>query len=205
MTKLIARLEEMNAALNVSPSFYTVRRPEIAHPQEQLAFRELLPREESEPQILLVIGHKCAGKTTLSDYLAGHDGVMVFEASSVLRQLASDAGEGVDTADDAFSFLREHGLDCVAEVIAKYLDAGEGKSERDHWFAHGGRDFPIGSAVPAGSNCAWSIVMLAPVLSVISGARVTQMCGHSVSFKSKMRSKPLSGRFASRRKSLRTS
>ncbi len=121
LTKLIARLEEMNAALNVSPSFYTVRRPEIAHPQEQLAFRELLPREESEPQILLVIGHKCAGKTTLSDYLIGRDGVMVFEASSVLRQLATDAGEGVETAEDAFSFLRGHGLDCVAAVIAKYL------------------------------------------------------------------------------------
>jgi hypothetical protein len=47
---------------------------------------------------------------------------MVFEASSVLRQLASEAEESVDTADDAFNFLREHGLDCVAEAIAKHLD-----------------------------------------------------------------------------------
>ena len=46
---------------------------------------------------------------------------MVFEASSVLRQLASNAEESTDTAD-AFNFLREHGLDCVAEAIAKYLD-----------------------------------------------------------------------------------
>jgi len=125
LTKLIARLEEMNAALNLGSSFYTVRRPEVSHSQEQLAFRELLPREESERQILLVIGHKCAGKTTLSDYLAGRDGVMVFEASSVLRQLASEADESVDKADDAFNFLREHGLDCVAEAIAKYLDRGK--------------------------------------------------------------------------------
>jgi dephospho-CoA kinase len=115
----------MNAALNLGASFYTVRRPELSHSQEQLAFRELLPREESERQILLVIGHKCAGKTTLSDYLAGRDGVMVFEASSVLRQLASEADESVDNADDAFNFLREHGLDCVAEAIAKYLDRGK--------------------------------------------------------------------------------
>jgi dephospho-CoA kinase/inosine/xanthosine triphosphate pyrophosphatase family protein len=122
LTKLIARLEELNAAMNLGSSFYTVRRPEGPHSQEQLAFRELLPREESEPQILLVIGHKCAGKTTLSDYLAGHDGVMVYEASSVLRQLASDAGKSVDTADDALNFLRERGLDRVAEAIAKYLD-----------------------------------------------------------------------------------
>jgi len=121
---LIARLEEMNAALNLASSFYTVRRPEISHSQEQLTFRELLPQEESEPQILLIVGHKCAGKTTFSDYLAGRDGVMVFEASSVLRQLASEADESVDTADDAFNFLREHGLDCVAEAIAKYLDRG---------------------------------------------------------------------------------
>jgi inosine/xanthosine triphosphate pyrophosphatase family protein/dephospho-CoA kinase len=125
LAKLIARLEEMNAALNLGSSFYTVRRPEVSHSHEQLAFKELFPKEESEPQILLVIGHKCAGKTTLSDYLAGHDGVMVFEASSVLRQLASEAKESVDSTDDAFKFLREHGLDCVAEAIAKYLDRGK--------------------------------------------------------------------------------
>jgi inosine/xanthosine triphosphate pyrophosphatase family protein/dephospho-CoA kinase len=122
LTKLIARVEEMNVALNLGSSFYTVRRPEVSHSQKQLAFRGLLPLEESEPQILLVIGHKCAGKTTLSDYLASRDGVMVFEASSVLRQLAWEAEESVDAADDAFNFLREHGLDCVAEAIAKYLE-----------------------------------------------------------------------------------
>jgi dephospho-CoA kinase len=74
---------------------------------------------------LIVIGHKCAGKTTLSDYLSSRDGVMVYEASSVLRQLASQAGESVDTADDAFKFLREHGWDRVAEAIAKYLVRGK--------------------------------------------------------------------------------
>jgi inosine/xanthosine triphosphate pyrophosphatase family protein/dephospho-CoA kinase len=125
LSKLIGRLEEMNAALNLGSTFYTVRRPEVSHSQEQLSFKELLPQEESEPQILLVIGHKCAGKTTLSDYLIGRDGVMVFEASSVLRQLASEAEESVDAADDAFNFLREHGLDCVAEAVAKYLDRGK--------------------------------------------------------------------------------
>jgi dephospho-CoA kinase len=122
LANLIVRLEELNAALNLGSHFYTVRRPEVSGSQEQLTFRELLPGEESEPQILLVIGHKCAGKTTLSDYLAGRDGVMVYEASSVLRQLALESGESVDVADDAFNFLREHGLDCVAEAIAKYLD-----------------------------------------------------------------------------------
>jgi dephospho-CoA kinase len=121
LTKLITHLEEMNAALNLAPSFYAVRRPITTNASEQLSFKDLLPREIGQ-QILLVTGHKCAGKTTLSDYLAARDGVMVFEASSVLRQLAADAEETVDTAEDAFSFLREHGLDCVAETIAKYLE-----------------------------------------------------------------------------------
>jgi dephospho-CoA kinase/inosine/xanthosine triphosphate pyrophosphatase family protein len=125
LSKLITRLEEMNASLNLGSGFYTVRKVEVSHPEEQLTFRGLLTPEEGEPQVLLVIGHKCAGKTTFSDYLTGRDGVMVYEASSVLRQLATDAGKSVDTADDAYSFLREHGLDCVAEAIANYLDRGK--------------------------------------------------------------------------------
>ncbi len=47
---------------------------------------------------------------------------MVFEASSVLRSLASDADESVDSADEVFKFLRKHGLDYVARTIAKYLE-----------------------------------------------------------------------------------
>jgi dephospho-CoA kinase/inosine/xanthosine triphosphate pyrophosphatase family protein len=119
---LISRLEEMNSALNLSPQFYMVRRLATAPVPEQLAFKELLPRGETEARVLIVIGHKCAGKTTLSDHLAAYDGVMVFEASSVLRRLASDAGASVDSADEAFNFLREHGLDCVAQTVAKFVE-----------------------------------------------------------------------------------
>jgi len=74
-----------------------------------------------------VIGFKCAGKTTLSDHLAAQDDVMVVEASSVLRSLAQDAEQSVETADDAFKFLTQHGLDCVAHTIGNFIERGTAK------------------------------------------------------------------------------
>jgi dephospho-CoA kinase/inosine/xanthosine triphosphate pyrophosphatase family protein len=119
---LIARLEELNSAINLAPNFYAMRRPQIASVDEQLSFSGWETSEVVDRHVLLIVGHKCAGKTTLSDHLASREGVMVFEASSVLRSLALEADESVDTADDAFRFLWEHGLDYVAQTIAKYLD-----------------------------------------------------------------------------------
>src|SRR4051794_26564348 len=78
--------------------------------------------EARPPLVLVVIGNKCAGKTTLSDYLIARDDVMIIEASSVLRSLASDADEPVDSADDAYRFLCANGLDCVAHTVAKYIE-----------------------------------------------------------------------------------
>ncbi|WBL78017.1 AAA family ATPase [Bradyrhizobium xenonodulans] len=123
LSALVSRLEELNSALNIAPNFYVVRRP--ASPpvaEQQLLFKELLMLEDKPSQVLVVIGNKCAGKTTLSDYLIARDDVMVFEASSVLRSLASEADEQVETADDAYRFLCAHGLDCVAHTIAKYIE-----------------------------------------------------------------------------------
>jgi len=123
LSALISRLEELNSALNLTPNFYIVRRP-VSPPiaEQQLLFKDLLMLEAKPPQVLVVIGHKCAGKTTLSDHLIARDDVMVFEASSVLRSLASDADEPVESADDAYKFLCDHGLDCVAHTIAKYAE-----------------------------------------------------------------------------------
>jgi inosine/xanthosine triphosphate pyrophosphatase family protein/dephospho-CoA kinase len=122
LTALILRLEELNSAINLTPNFYIVRKPTSLPKGEQLSFRGLMPLEGADIQVLLVVGHKCAGKTTFSDHLAAREGVMVFEASSVLRSLALEADETVDSADDAFKFLWEHGLDYVAQTIAKYLE-----------------------------------------------------------------------------------
>lgn len=122
LSALILRIEELNAALNLSPHLYVVRKPAEPSIAAQPLFKGLLPDEGAVRQVLLVIGHKCAGKTTLSDHAASHDDVMVFEASSILRRIAVDAEEPVESADEAFRFLREHGLDCVAQTIAKYLE-----------------------------------------------------------------------------------
>ncbi|MDA9478255.1 xanthosine triphosphate pyrophosphatase [Bradyrhizobium sp. CCBAU 65884] len=122
LSALISRLEELNLALNIPPNFYIVRRPALPPiAEQQLLFKELM-QEDKPSQVLVVIGNKCAGKTTLSDYLIARDDVMVFEASSVLRSLASEADEQVETADDAYRFLFAHGLDCVAHTIAKYIE-----------------------------------------------------------------------------------
>ena len=127
LSALITRLEEMNSALNLSAPFYTVRRA-VSHPgTQQLLFKEILSADESTPRVLHVIGFKCAGKTTLSDHLAAQDDVMVIEASSVLRSLAQDAEESVETADDAFRFLAQHGLDCVAQAIGNFIERGAAK------------------------------------------------------------------------------
>ena len=127
LSALINRLEEMNSALNLSAPFYTVRRAASARISEQLWFKGLVSADESTPRILLVIGFRCAGKTTLSDHLAAQDDVMVLEASSILRLLAQDAEESVETADDAFRFLAQHGLDCVAQAVSNFIERGAAK------------------------------------------------------------------------------
>jgi dephospho-CoA kinase/inosine/xanthosine triphosphate pyrophosphatase family protein len=127
LSALITRLEEMNSALNLSASFYTVRKARSPSTSEQLMFKEILATDEGAPSVLLVIGFKCAGKTTLSDHLAAQDDVMVLEASSVLRSLAQEAEETVETADDAFKFLAQHGLDCVAHTIGNFVERGTAK------------------------------------------------------------------------------
>jgi inosine/xanthosine triphosphate pyrophosphatase family protein len=80
LKSLLARLQELNAALNLRPNFYTVRKP--AFEPGQLS---LIP--EQTRIVLLIIGAKCAGKTTFSDFMAAYESVSVYEASSVLRRL----------------------------------------------------------------------------------------------------------------------
>jgi dephospho-CoA kinase/inosine/xanthosine triphosphate pyrophosphatase family protein len=115
LISLIGRLEELNSALNLSPSFYTVRRP-----MAQQAAQLWLPG--GEPRTLIVIGHKCAGKTTLIDHLAARGTAHVFEASTVLRDLATEEGRKIDDSKQAFAFLQEKGFEAVAARIGNYLE-----------------------------------------------------------------------------------
>ena len=115
---LIERLEELNAALNVPAQFYTLRKRD--KPQgAQLSFIS-----EQTQDVLLVIGHKCAGKTTFADrVVATREGASIFEASTVLRGIANGGGDSVKTDEEALSFLRHSGMDIVAAQIADYIES----------------------------------------------------------------------------------
>ncbi|MEF2546256.1 non-canonical purine NTP pyrophosphatase [Aurantimonas sp. E1-2-R+4] len=80
---LIERLEELNAALNIGSRNYIVRRP--AEPSIEAGDQlSLLPADRRN--VLIVIGHKCAGKTTFSDFLTTQrPAVFALEGSSLLR------------------------------------------------------------------------------------------------------------------------
>jgi inosine/xanthosine triphosphate pyrophosphatase family protein/dephospho-CoA kinase len=116
---LIDRIEELNAALNMSNRHYTVRRPSesTAAPGSQLS---LLPRDRTE--VLVVVGHKCAGKSTLSDFLVGQrSGVLALEGSTILRQIAAEFGVEIRNSEDVFAFVRIHGWDVVARRASEYI------------------------------------------------------------------------------------
>lgn len=116
---LLARIEEYNAILDLRPNFYTIRRAGL--PQGQLS---LLP--EQARLVLLVIGDKCAGKTTFSDHvLATYEDVSVYEASTVLRGIAEEEGVIPTSSDEALAFLGAKGWDAVAAKIAQYIDKSD--------------------------------------------------------------------------------
>jgi len=109
--KLIDRLEEYAAILNLSGTSYSVRR---------------LRKETDGPSLFgslyLVIGKMCAGKTTLGQYATSHHSYRFIEASSILRMIAERDGI---TAPNAFYLAKEvlerQGPDIVArEIVGMY-------------------------------------------------------------------------------------
>jgi hypothetical protein len=113
---LLLRLEELNAALNIGPSFYTNRQRTSRN-----AVQLPLLIDEHQQDVLLVIGHKCAGKTTLADHAACREGVKVYEASSVLRTLAGENERTISSSSDAHAFLSEFGLGAVGVRLSEYI------------------------------------------------------------------------------------
>src|SRR5579871_4369598 len=73
-------------------------------------------------KVLVVIGYKCAGKTTFAEYLAPRQGVRMFEGSAVFRTLAADSGRNFASAKEAIEFLTGRGMDAVAREIASQID-----------------------------------------------------------------------------------
>ena len=72
LAELLATLEQLNAAINLRPNFYTARRT-VSHQPEQLSLIE-----DPSRHVVLVVGAKCSGKTTFSDFMANYESVRVY-------------------------------------------------------------------------------------------------------------------------------
>ena len=105
---LLDRLYEYNAVANVGSSGFRSR------PRRSSA--------ERKPPILVVIGHRCAGKTAFGDFACREFGAVHIEASSVIRQIAKRAGERAETSKEATEFLQRHGFDVVAREIVNLVE-----------------------------------------------------------------------------------
>lgn len=80
----------------------------------------LLPTDRRD--VLIVIGHKCAGKSTFSDFLTGQrTGVFALEGSTLLRQIAEEEGITIGSSRDALTFLEKRNWDIVAKRAAEYI------------------------------------------------------------------------------------
>jgi dephospho-CoA kinase/inosine/xanthosine triphosphate pyrophosphatase family protein len=121
LTELLSTVEQLNAAINLRPNFYTVRKS-TNFQSEQLSLIE-----EPSRHVILVVGARCSGKTTFSDYLARYDSVRVYEASTVLRGIGEELGVIPSNSDEALTFLQEIGWDSVARKIADYIDKDDAR------------------------------------------------------------------------------
>lgn len=119
LIQLVSRLEELSAALNLGRTQIFVRRSE-----DPADHQLTLPVEPPTP-VFIVVGHKCAGKTTFSDFLAAEEGVMALEGSTVLREIADRDGRSIVSGTDALEFLAEKGMDVVAKEIARCIHREE--------------------------------------------------------------------------------
>ena len=109
---VIQRLEEYTALLNIPGPYYVRKVP--AESAQQLKFSAFEPAGTA----LMVVGHTCAGKTTLGEYAAHSHELLFIEASSILRIVQDKVGIS-DPAPfvAAKSTLESLGLDVVARKI----------------------------------------------------------------------------------------
>lgn len=121
LTELLSTLELLNAGINLRPNFYTTRRAINPYP-EQLSLIE-----EPDRHVILVVGARCSGKTTFSDYMANYESARVYEASTVLRGIGQETGVIPSNSDEALDFLSEIGWDSVARKIADYIDKDDAR------------------------------------------------------------------------------
>ena len=107
---LVTRLEEYAAVLNLSPHSYSTKRPLSPSPGPLLF--------PTEVDLLVVVGLRCAGKTTLGQHLASHHDFRFIEASSIVRMLQREVDvQTTDAFHLASEVLRRKGPDIVARQI----------------------------------------------------------------------------------------
>jgi inosine/xanthosine triphosphate pyrophosphatase family protein/dephospho-CoA kinase len=125
--KLIDRLEEYAAALNLPPSAYRRRRVPAALREAQPSL--FSPSQAGGPPALLIVGRTCAGKTTFAEYASGHHGFLRIEASAIVRSLEIEHLDSDDSNGFAFALraLDQLGHDIVArEIVRRYGDRLDG-------------------------------------------------------------------------------
>ena len=116
VTRLLDRIEEYAAVVNLPTQAYSVRRARVVG--QQLLFSGMSP-------LILVVGRVCAGKTTFGEYVESTHGWLHVEASDEMNGLAQEeAGARATGAfERAKNLLERRGADCVARRIAcKYHD-----------------------------------------------------------------------------------
>lgn len=118
LIKLLERLGEYTAVLNLQPPAYVVRRSTPTVPQLPL-FRD--PRRH-----VVVVGPRAAGKSTFGDYVASDKHIPHREASLVIRALFRDqATDDVDLGRFAENLHIQQGQDVVAHVLVHQYGLGE--------------------------------------------------------------------------------
>jgi dephospho-CoA kinase/inosine/xanthosine triphosphate pyrophosphatase family protein len=119
LVKLVERLEEYTAALNLpAQSYFRIDR--ASHSRQ-------LPLI---PSVFLVVGPTCAGKSTFGEYAAQEFGFRWVEASDIVRMLI-DERYGREYTHDASMFaerlLQEEGADVVARKVVSLLPGVNGE------------------------------------------------------------------------------
>lgn len=119
--KLIDRLEEYAAALNLPPTAYRRNRP-LAKPSDAADSLFSTPESNLTPA-LLVVGRTCAGKTTFAEHASAQHGLKYIEASEIVRSLDVERSPADDPQGFAYAMraLNQLGHDIVArEIVARY-------------------------------------------------------------------------------------
>ncbi|WP_097650484.1 non-canonical purine NTP pyrophosphatase [Candidatus Chloroploca asiatica] len=116
LVQLVDRLEEYAAILNLPPQSYSRR--------HVFQVTNQLPLFPAESQVLVVVGHTCAGKTTFGEHASQNHSFRFIEASSIVRMFKYESGdELLGMYDFAKKILSEKGNDIIARRIVQLFSS----------------------------------------------------------------------------------